>query len=442
MRCNVKPVLAAFGLLLFGGATTISQNDYLTYTTTKFPGKEGELVSFNYPWFGNFTMFLAMTFAGLLWAYEHMRDKKTRLNPAATTEDTAETEPLTEPVHPPRRRRRVCKCWQVFMRHPWCVLIFSSIFDLVASGLMSVSLSPCGVPASIYQMLNGSIIIFTALGAFLFFKTKPSKQQLIALAFCIAGISVVALSSYLANKYFEDPPTKTSGSGTGLAGLMRLVLKPHEIIRLSASDDSTGLSSASLLALGIGLVIISQVIYAGQFILEEYTMSRLVNVYPSQVVCIEGIYGFIMTVALTFPILMAAGVENDFDAFKFISVEPNVLLPIFIFFLCVALYNMFGQTITKLLSASHRTILEALRGLVVWIFGLLERAIFKKPWGEPLYGWCSAIEALGFSMLLVGSLMYYNIFKLRCLKEKRKLTDKEINPNAADADAEAEALLP
>ena len=57
-------------LLLFGGLTTISQNTYLMFTTTDFPGKyNGYIVSFTWPWFGNLVMFAAMSCVGFMWIY-------------------------------------------------------------------------------------------------------------------------------------------------------------------------------------------------------------------------------------------------------------------------------------------------------------------------------------------------------------------------------------
>lgn len=91
------------------------------------------------------------------------------------------------------------------------------------------------------------------------------------------------------------------------------------------------------------------------------------------------------------PIFSLSNIENDFDAFIFIGVEPKILIPISVFFVSVGLYNAFGQTITKLISANHRTILEGLRGLSVWIMSLLERVIFGGVRGEGFYSWASVI---------------------------------------------------
>ena len=83
-----------------------------------------------------------------------------------------------------------------------------------------------------------------------------------------------------------------------------------------------------------------------------------------------------------------------------------------LFFVFVAMYNAFGQTITKLISANHRTILEGLRGLVVWIFGLIEHAIIGSPFGEKINGWASILELLGFAIMLVGGFIFYEIISL------------------------------
>jgi len=72
------------------------------------------------------------------------------------------------------------------------------------------------------------------------------------------------------------------------------------------------------LILGMILILCAQVIYAAQFVVEEYTM-QLLKCYPAQVVCIEGIYGFLVTACFMMPIFDLLGIENDFDAFIFVG---------------------------------------------------------------------------------------------------------------------------
>lgn len=111
----------------------------------------------------------------------------------------------------------------------------------------------------------------------------------------------------------------------------------------------------------------------------------------SEIVFIEGIYGLLITLFLTMPINGLIGTENDFDAFIYIGKQPDILVPIMIFFVVVCFYNIFGQMITKMISANHRTIVEGLRALAVWIMALIERAIFGGTRGEGFYSWASAI---------------------------------------------------
>lgn len=482
--CNIRVVLAVIGFLLFGGITTIAQNDYLTYTTTNFPGKEGVVTDFAYPWFGNFLMFFAMSLVGIGWAYQAAKARKDKRlyggvpdhdgeysteathNLDSSSDDASDVLDSFRPTKPVQR----LSCRQRFMQNAWGVLIISSIFDLLASGLGSVGLSSvCNVPPSVYQMLQGAIIIFTALLSRCFLKRKTTAPQNLAIFICIAGLVIIAVASYLADLYFPEmePPEPNDPQVQGYmqlydinaieyrrtiaSAILRFILKPHErkqrgihtymatvrymdghvlttsLAKLSdcvmtatplTAEGGSGAASSTMLVVGIVLILVSQLIYAGQFVVEEYTMSKI-DAFPSQVVCIEGIYGFIISIGFVFPILMAFNIENDFDAFRFIKAEPNVLVPMAIFFVTVALYNGFGQTITKLISANHRTILEGLRGLVVWIFALTERAIFGKPWGEDIYGWTSAIEAAGFVVLLIGSMVYYSIIKCRCFKSSQ-----------------------
>lgn len=485
--CDVRVVFAVIGFLLFGGITTIAQNDYLTYTTTNFPGKEGVVTEFAYPWFGNFLMFFAMSLVGIGWAYQAAKARKDKRlyggvpdhNSEYSTENARDLDSSTddasdvlESFRPSKPVQRL-SCRQRFMQNAWGVLIISSVFDLLASGLGSVGLSSiCNVPPSVYQMLQGAIIIFTALLSRCFLKRKTTAQQNLAIFICILGLVIIAVASYLADLYFPDiqPPAPQDPQvqnymhlydiraieykRTLASAALRFVMKPHErrqhgihtylataeyrdgqVLTTSlpkfldcvlaaaplTTETESDKTNSTMLVVGIVLILISQLIYAGQFVVEEYTMSRI-DAFPSQVVCIEGIYGFIISIGLVFPVLMALKIENDFDAFLFIKSEPNILVPMSIFFITVALYNGFGQTITKLISANHRTILEGLRGLVVWIFALIERGIFGAPWGEGIYGWTSAIEAVGFVVLLVGSMVYYSIIKCNCFKGSRTET--------------------
>jgi len=437
---GVTAILAMAGLLMFGGVSTIASNDIFTTTTTNMPGNEGNVQEFVWPLFFNFWMFAGMALSCFAWIYEHVRAKK-KAAASRAAEETAATSSIlgesengsaqgganeeaegheveAEVLAPPRRT-----CWQRYIHNPWGALLFSSLCDLAGSSMDSIGLSPlCNVPVSVYQMLMGSIMIFTPVLAFFFLKQRPTRQQFMAVGLCIIGICAVGLSSWLASVLYPAPDPEDPGDPTDPTDpvdpiavaiaeaptWMKFFLKPTQLVDYS----SLGSSSTGMLILGLFLIIIAQLIYAGQFVLEEFTMKEI-NCYATQVVGIEGICGLLITVFIVFPFTYFTGIENDYDAFKFMAAEPSVILPVMLFFICATFYNMFGQTITKLISASHRTIIEALRGLVVWIFALIERAIFGDPWGESLQGWASFLEAVGFVITFVGALFYYEVVRIK-----------------------------
>jgi len=303
-------VLACACVLLFGGTTTIAQATYLQYTTTNWPGAEGEVKKFQYPWFGNFWMFLGMALVGFWWLYEELRDRKRERTRGA---GTAAVPGATAP--PPLQGRP--SCWNRFLSNPWGVLVFSSIFDLLGSGLNSVGISPSfGVPGSIYQMLHGVIILFTVLLSYLVLKHKPTVQQYISLAIIVVGIVLVATSSLLVEKYFTEESDEPAGpeeawqarqvGNTGhivdphIIETVRFVREVREVTQhiwasvsasvsasfgasfgASTKADSgeievTPLSSgAGNLVAGLFLILLGNFVYACQFTLEEFTMRRV-----------------------------------------------------------------------------------------------------------------------------------------------------------------------
>jgi len=55
---------------------------------------------------------------------------------------------------------------------------------------------------------------------------------------------------------------------------------------------------------------------------------------------------------------------------------------------------------------------------------LLERLLIGKPWGEQWNGFASWIQLLGFSIVLTGCLLFYNVLKL--CKERSITEDEEM----------------
>lgn len=192
------------------------------------------------------------------------------------------------------------------------LLAIPAAFDLVGSSLMNVALTL--IPASIYQMLRGMIIIVTSVMSILFLKKKLFRHHWGSAAVIFSGVMLV-----------------------GTAALLKSTGEPVN-------------------PLGLVLLVLAQLFSGGLYIVEE----KLLGDYyldPLKVVGLEGLWGFLMTLIIL-PIFQAidcgpnalcyygkledtARAFADFNANKFI-----IVLSVLICF-SIASFNAFGVTVTK-----------------------------------------------------------------------------------------------
>ncbi|GKT32662.1 Solute carrier family 35 member SLC35F1/F2/F6 like protein [Aduncisulcus paluster] len=264
---------------------------------------------------------------------------------------------------------------------PWWSIIPSAVFNLVGSCLINVGFA-IGISPSIFQFLGGSVIIFSALISIIFMKKSLKGYQWYGIGICFVGLILVALSGALS----------------------------------SDSDGDDNSISLQQQILGMSLVVLGQIAYASQFACEEYIMAKL-HASPNQIVAFEGIYGVILTLFILVPLFyLIPGDDNGhaedfFETFIMIKNNWYILLPTFGFVFSIALYNLCGQNVTSLTTCVHRTLLEALRSVVVWVVSVIEGyTIHSLAVGETL-SWWSILEALGFLVLTYGTLIYNVIVK-------------------------------
>ena len=95
-------------------------------------------------------------------------------------------------------------------------------FDLAATVLMSVGL--LYVTASIYQMLRGAEILFSALFAVVFLHRKLNRLHYLGIATCTAGIVIVGASSLLGGSKDEESNDASSDASKVLLGMLLIVI--------------------------------------------------------------------------------------------------------------------------------------------------------------------------------------------------------------------------
>jgi len=276
---------------------------------------------------------------------------------------------------------------------PW-IFLPPAICDMTATSLMYVGLNL--TYASVFQMLRGSVVIFTGIMSVVFLKRKLQAAQWIGMVFVLIGLAFVGLSSVL----------------------------------FSSGDDS----NAPNPLLGDILIICAQVVVSCQMVLEEKFVSKY-NVPALKAVGLEGLFGFCGTSFFLLIFYYVPGssggnhLESTPDAFVQLSHSWVITVALLGTVISISFFNFFGLSVTKTLSATSRMVLDSIRTFVIWTISL---AI---GWQEFQY-----FQVIGFVLLLAGTFIYNKIIPLPCLRSEDD--DKELRQiQEAEKDGMDDALL-
>ena len=141
--------------------------------------------------------------------------------------------------------------------HSW-VFMVPAILDLISTSLQYIGLSL--TYASSFQMLRGSVIIFTGILSKLILRTQIGLHKWLGILFVTLGLVTVGISDF-------DSVPKTTNNFQWVGDLM---------------------------------IIIAQIIVALQMVYEEKYLAQY-QLSPLQTVGIEGIFGFTLTAILFVP---------------------------------------------------------------------------------------------------------------------------------------------
>jgi len=282
------------------------------------------------------------------------------------------------------------------------LLAIPAMHDMCATSTMYIGLAL--TTASAFQMLRGSVVIFTALFSVVFLKRKQY-------AYHWTGVVLVAIGSAL----------------VGLAGIVG-----------KNSDNQTYPHQT----VGNLIIIGAQVIVASQMVIEERLIGGY-NIPALEVVGFEGVWGlFLLSLALIGmyfipkPELFCPAefkacpdAKCDLDHFEdtpdaLLQIGNSAIVAVATLgnVLSIAGFNFFGISVTKHLNAATRMVLDSVRTIVIWAVSVA-------------VGW-DVIDATdpgfwtqfaGFIVLLVGTMVYNRILSVPFLTY----------PDAEDTDAAA-----
>ena len=250
--------------------------------------------------------------------------------------------------------------------------VIPAVCDVLGTSTMYVGLNL--TYASSFQMLRGSVIIFTALLSVAFFGSKLQLYHWAGMLMVVIGLVMVGLGDVI------------------------------------GEEGSSNARSVSVL-IGDLLIVLAQIIAAIQMTVEQILVKGY-NIPPLQGVGWEGVFGFITVGTALIPMYyipwhLPSGpdfwqdhtrFEDAIDGFHQIFYIPTLTIAIIGSIFSIAIFNFAGLSVTKKENAITRMVLDSLRTLFIWIFGLAVQ------WQK-----FNFYQPIGFLCLVIGTCIFYNI---------------------------------
>jgi len=269
------------------------------------------------------------------------------------------------------------------------IFILPACCDMTGTSLMYIGLTMTG--PSVFQMLRGSVVVFTGILSVVFLKRRLQAFHWAAMGMVIVGVAIVGYAS-ISNSSSDDssPSNSTRTNSTN----------PYP----GCGTDSGKKDQAIL---GNMLIIGAQVITAVQMCIEEKFVGGY-NIPALAAVGWEGFWGFCVISCALLGLYFVSDdskptckFEDSIDAFVQLSNNGIIVVAIVGNILSIAAFNFFGISVTKVMSAAHRMVLDSVRTFVIW------GASLAIGW-EEFY----PLQLVGFTILLIGTGVYNELIML------------------------------
>lgn len=306
------------------------------------------------------------------------------------------------------------------------LFLFPAVCDVTATSAMYVGLYLTS--ASSYQMLRGSVIIFTGLASRIFLRKKLHWYKWLGMFVILGGLFIVGCADFF-NVNCES--TSTSGSGNDTLGDMEV-----PVGRNGVCNEKTERFHSII---GDIILITAQIVVAFQGTYEEKILKKY-DVAPLQAIGWEGFFGFTILSSLLVAMkhiktgskvwghspLPPFYLEDAYDGLVQLLNNHDLLGAFIGVIVSICIFNVTGITVTQEMSATTRMVLDSVRTIFIWMISL------GLKWQSFHF-----LQPLGFLCIIVGMCFYYNllivpygrkIWQLLCNEENRK---KKIKPSPA-----------
>ncbi|TEB36313.1 hypothetical protein FA13DRAFT_1810892 [Coprinellus micaceus] len=257
--------------------------------------------------------------------------------------------------------------------------------DLTATTLMNVGL--LYTPVSIYQMTRGALVLFVGIFSVIFLKRRLWLYQWISLLIVMSGVTLVGYSGSLIHDAVKD-------------ALSPPVLRSLTSVHTKEEDEDL-----SKVLVGVFFILFAQIFTATQFVVEE----KIMAFPPLVAVGFEGLFGTI-SILLLFPILSLPSVASKSPFFDLprgwtqMITTPTVMYSGVAIAISISLFNFFGLSVTRHVSATARSLTDTCRTLAIWVISLgLGWEHFVVP--------TSFLQVAGFGLLVYGTFVFNNLVR-------------------------------
>ena len=414
------PVKRRWGISLLMITGTLASIEGKLIYSLRAPGRHGEIKPFAKPWFCAMLMFVGMSIClpcSLLWRKvlkSGKREEDNGTNASVVTGPSVHgTSDAEEPLLSDRESVVSVDTVESAAAAWWSrysAVLFPTVFDLIASALLSVGL--LFVTTSLYQMMRGTEVIFAAMLSVVILRRRLNSPNIWGLFLCSVGLALVGYSGYL------------SASGPDTNSNFFALIK----------DAALGTTARQTL-LGMTLIIIAEAVQSSQIVAEDWLMTiSETKLPPVEVVGYEGVFGMLLMGFIVLPLLQfsrfgveGSGLQEDtLESLIMLKNSPRLAAWAGTYVALMAGYNMGGMLVTDSMGALSRTVAETARTILVWGVNLslyyyvhipgTKKGSIGEPWTS--YSW---MQAVGFAILVVGTGIYAQGEERHAKEMKEKL---------------------
>jgi len=355
-------------------------------------------VVYEQPVWQTLQMFLGemLCFLPVIYTWLKLRRQSSAIQLPPDEQDPSKIDALVEPLDG----------WKILL------LWIPAFCDLTGTTLMNVGL--LYTPVSIYQMSRGALVLFVGVFSVIFLRRRLWLYQWISLIIVMTGVGLVGFSGSL----IKDT----------------IIQKLFSLAGSKSSSELAGEPEVTQVLIGVFFILFAQVFTATQFVVEEKIMGRYA-ITPLLAVGYEGLFGT-LSVLLFMPILAIPSITAKTPFFDLprgwnqMIHTPTVLYSGIAIAFSISLFNFFGLSVTRHVSATARSLTDTCRTLSIWIISL------GLGWEKLLFP-ISLLQVLGFSLLVYGTFLFNNLVNPPpCIPGPRP-----VPPIQLEADEERDGLL-